>query len=164
MVNLLFLIIFLVACSIPKKVNTKEFDLFRKEIFSNEKIYEIQTCFLRPSLEINFITSKDLKVSDMEKVIEKLKPVINVDHMDEIASKYWVKDSNVQTVYVNFYDGKIDDHDLTKNRKYKLSTNYYKTYVVSDDPSNLDLYDTWFIEIDLKRYKLDDYLKENHQS
>ena len=127
-------------------------------MLSNKKICEIQIKFLRPSLYINFVTSENFKINDVKKVIDKLKPFINTNHMDEIASKYWEKDTKVSTVYISFYNGKIDKNDTRKNLVYSIYTEYYKTHVVDDNPLNIDAYSTWFIEVDGKEYQLEDYL------
>lgn len=37
--------------------------------------------------------------------------------MDEIASKYWEKDTKVSTVYISFYNGKIDKNDKKKESR-----------------------------------------------
>ena len=78
--------------------------------------------------------------------------------MDEIASKYWEKDTKVSTVYISFYNGKIDKNDTRKNLVYSIYTEYYKTHFVDDNPLNIDAYSTWFIEVDGKEYQLEDYL------
>ena len=157
-VTLMIGLIFITACSITKNVESDEFNLFREEMSSNKKIDEIQIKFLRPSLYINFVTSENFEINDVKKVIDKLKPFINTNHMDEIASKYWVKDTKVSTVYISFYNGKIDKNDKRKNLVYSIYTNYYKTHVVDDDPLNIDAYNTWFIRVDGKEYQLEDYL------
>lgn len=82
--------------------------------------------------------------------------------MDKIASKYWAKDTKVSTVYISFYNGKIDKNDTRKNLVYSIYTNYYKTHVVDDNPLNIDAYRTWFIEVEGNEYQLEDYLEGNH--
>lgn len=89
--------------------------------------------------------------------MEKLQNIINVNHMNQIASKYWEKDTHVSSIYVSFYKKEIDLNDLNKNLRLKIFTNYYKTYKVEDNPENIDSYKTWFIEIDGKKYKLEEY-------
>ena len=162
LVTLMIGLIFMTACSIEKNVKSEEFHLFREEMSSNKKIDEIQIKFLRPSLYINFVTSENFEINDVKRVIDKLKPFINTNHMDEIASKYWVKDTKVHNVCISFYNGKIDKNDTRKNLVYSIYTNYYKTHVVDDNPLNVDAYNTWFIEVDGKRYQLEDYLDGNY--
>ncbi len=157
-VTLMIGLIFITSCSKEKNVKSEEFHLFKEEMSSNKKICEIQIKFLRPSLYINFVTSENFKNNDVKKVIDKLKPFINTNHMDEIASKYWEKDTKVSTVYISFYNGKIDKNDTRKNLVYSIYTEYYKTHVVDDNPLNIDAYSTWFIEVDGKEYQLEDYL------
>lgn len=161
-VSLIFALIFLTACSREKNVKSKQFDLLKKEILSNGKVCEIQIKFLRPSLYINFITSEDFKIEDMKKIIDKLKPVINEKHMDDIANKYWVKDAKISNVYIHFYNGKIDKNDTRKNLIYSVFTKYYKTYIAEDNPIYINAYSTWFIEVSGKEYKLQDYFDVNH--
>ena len=157
-VTLMIGLIFITSCSKEKNVKSEEFHLFKEEMSSNKKIGEIQIKFLRPSLYINFVTSETFKINDVKKVIDKLKPFINTNHMDEIASKYWEKDTKVSTVYISFYNGKIDKNDTRKNLVYSIYTEYYKTHVVDDNPLNIDAYSTWFIEVDGREYQLEDYL------
>lgn len=157
-VTLMIGLIFITSCSKEKNVTSEEFHLFKEEMSSNKKIDKIQIKFLRPSLYINFVTSENFKINDVKKVIDKLKPFINTNHMDEIASKYWEKDTKVSTVYISFYNGKIDKNDTRKNLVYSIYTEYYKTHVVDDNPLNIDAYSTWFIEVDGKEYQLEDYL------
>lgn len=157
-VTLMIGLIFITSCSKEKNVKSEEFHLFKEEMSSNKKIDEIQIKFLRPSLYINFVTSENFKINDVKKVIDKLKPFINTNHMDEIASKYWEKDTKVSTVYISFYNGKIDKNDTRKNLVYSIYTEYYKTHVVDDNPLNIDAYSTWFIEVDGREYQLEDYL------
>ena len=139
-------------------LKVKNFICLKKRCHQIKKIGEIQIKFLRPSLYINFVTSENFKINDVKKVIDKLKPFINTNHMDEIASKYWEKDTKVSTVYISFYNGKIDKNDTRKNLVYSIYTKYYKTHVVDDNPLNIDAYSTWFIEVDGKEYQLKDYL------
>lgn len=89
--------------------------------------------------------------------MEKLQKIINVNHMNQIASKYWKKGTHVSSIYVSFYKKEIDVNDLNENLIFKIFTNYYKTYKIEDNPENIDSYKTWFIEIDGKEYKLKEY-------
>lgn len=162
LVSLTVGLVFIVACSMEKNVRTEAFDLFKEEISSNEIIDEMEIKFLRPSLYISFITTKEFKDEDVQKIIDKLRPVINTNHMQEIANRYWEKDTKIASVHIYFYDGNIDKNDTQKNLKYNIFTSYYKTKFVEEDPSNIDAYSTWFVELDGKEYQIEDYLDQSY--
>lgn len=173
---ILIIILSLVGCSTTKTVKTKQFEDFKKEISSSvlkEKIKNFNVYFTRPELSIYFEVDKSFNDNDLLQVVNHLKPVINVEHMTEIAQKYWENNSKISTININFYNGKIDNNDLTQNLLYNINTRYYKSSDTSLQPDNVDGYKTWYITIkqedknkekNFKMVLLDDYFdvsKEN---
>lgn len=157
---ILFLSLLLLSgCSVQKRVRTKEFYDFQKEMLATGKVRRVDIYFRRPSLWIYIVTKEDFGYNDMREAVERLKPLINMEAMNEIARRYWAEKSHLQSVEVIFYRGEIDKNDMNKNVIYSLGTDYRKTHNGYDIPSNIDGYHTWYIEVNGKRTLLESDFK-----
>ncbi|MDO4605302.1 MAG: hypothetical protein Q4B23_04915 [Helcococcus sp.] len=96
-----------------KNVKYAELEVFKQDVLNEYNVDEIEIYFSRPSLWIEINSEEKLNELTIEKIKEKLKPIINKENMDEISNKYWDKDSSLFYVMVLFNE---------KNDKVK--TNY----------------------------------------
>lgn len=96
-----------------KNVKYAELEAFKQDVLNEYNVDEIEIYFSRPSLWIEINSQEKLNEVTIEKIKEKLKPIINRENMDEISNKYWDKDSSLFYVMILFNE---------KNDKVK--TNY----------------------------------------
>lgn len=158
--SITLIMISLISCSRSMSVRTDELDKIKEEILINEQVEDIYFEFVRPQMDINIIVNQDFNLKDLETTVAQLSETINKKNMDEVARKYWTKDSIITNVYVNFYSEKIDENNLLDNLIYKTYTKYYKTNSANNEISNIDNYKTWFIELNEKDILLKEYLNK----
>ena len=96
-----------------KNVKYAELEVFKQDVLNEYNVDEIEIYFSRPSLWIEINSEEKLNEVTIEKIKEKLKPIINKENMDEISNKYWEKDSSLFYVMVIFNE-----------KKDKFKTNY----------------------------------------
>ncbi len=107
-----------------KNVKYSELEVFKKDVLNEYNVDEIEIYFSRPSLWIEINSQEKLNKATIERIKEKLKPIINKDKMDEISNKYWTKDSSLFYVMVLFNEKKDKvkknylEIELSKNAGY----------------------------------------------
>lgn len=92
---------------VHKNVKFAELEVFKQDVLNEYNVDEIEIYFSRPSLWIEINSEEKLNETTIERIKEKLKPIINKDNMDEISNKYWDKDSSLFYVMVLFNEKMI---------------------------------------------------------
>lgn len=132
---LVFTFIFLdyISTVSKKNVSTKEFDEFKVETLKDSEITNIEIFFSRPRLNIRIYSSNELNKNKINKILERVKPIINKENMDKIAKKYWTKNSTLSGVNIDF--------NLEKDKNNEMYTPYLEIDITEKEYNK-----EWYVE------------------
>jgi len=129
------------GCSVRKNVKNEKIKEFTESILeSNEKIKEMSFYFLRPGLYAELVYEGDLDEENLQNIKDEFKTLINIEFMERIGDKYFGGSTPWNFDLYIYVDNKREE-----SYDYCVSSRYYKTHVVNEDPENIDGYETWRI-------------------
>lgn len=125
-----------------KRVRMKEVRQFTETMCrSDENIKGLKFYFQRPTLRAEMVYEDPLEKEKLISIMEDFKALVDVQFMQKIGDKYW---GGARPYGFELYIY-CDKDKEGNNYDYRIRSQYNKTYIVDENPDNIDGYKTWTI-------------------
>lgn len=125
-----------------KRVRMKEVRQFTETMCrSDEHIKDLKFYFRRPTLRAEMVYEGPLEKEKLISITEDFKALVDVEFMQKIGDNYWggARPYGFELYIYSNKDKDGNDYD------YLIDSRYNKTYIVDENPDNIDGYKTWTI-------------------
>ena len=142
---ILFAVLLILVESNPgrsKRVRMKEVRQFTETMCrSDENIKGLKFYFQRPTLRAEMVYEDPLEKEKLISIMEDFKALVDVQFMQKIGDNYW---GGARPYGFELYIY-CDKDKEGNNYDYRIRSQYNKTYIVDENPDNIDGYKTWTI-------------------